>query len=205
MGSGANDTTDTIALKAEIQRLEHVVEQQEKVIGDYERIWIDVGSSGTAAVTATGGADRLRALIVSYKRDKEQLTTHFNDLKARFQRLAVSIESERLHTDSLNQALHSVDVPALTAERNMLKAEVLRVKDELETKVSEVNSLKVQMAKLAKALNGQQVVVTELEQRVLHARAAADELRQNYDSEIAGLTELLAGKVHEGMFPALNG
>ena len=195
VGSGAGDTTDTIALKAEIQRLEHVVEHQEKVIGDYERVWTDVGSSGTA-VAANGGADRLRALILSYKRDKEQLTTHFDDLKARFQRFATEVEAEREsnrhHADSLNQALHSVDLPALTAERNKFKAELTASKDELDTKTSETNSLKLQIAKLTKAYDGQKTIVAGLEQRVVHARAAADELRHNYDAEISGLTESLA-------------
>ena len=195
VGSGAGDTTDTIALKAEIQRLELVVQQQEKVIGDYEHVWTDVGSSGTS-VTANGGADRLRALILSYKKEKESLTTHFDDLKARFQRFSTEVESEREssrhHADSLNMALHSVDVPALTAEKNKLKAELAASNDVIETKTGENNSYKLQLAKMTKAYDGQQAIVTGLEQRVLHARAAADELRRNYDAEISGLTESLA-------------
>ena len=163
VGGGAGDTRDTLALKAEIQRLEQIVSKQEKVIGEYERIWSDVNSStsdgsaddgnnGTVAVVgSSSGAARLRALMLSYRKEKEQINSRFEDLKARYQRLASDIETERenhkAQMEQLRSSAASVEqmnkhTESLQAERNRLKVELDSKSDEADTKTKELNYVK---------------------------------------------------------------
>ena len=167
VGGGAGDTRDTLALKAEIQRLEQIVSKQEKVIGEYERIWSDVsGSTGTTdgggdgsgdrslaggMVNSSSGAARLRALMLSYRNEKEQTNTHFDDLKARYQRLASDIDKERenhktqmeqLRSSATNVEQMNKQTESLQAERNRLRVELDSKLDEADTKTKELNYVK---------------------------------------------------------------
>ena len=170
VGGGAGDTRDTVALKAEVQRLEQIVAKQEKIIGDYERIWSDVssgisdggggegngaGNSSVGAIAVVGnvgssgsnGAARLRALMLSYRKEKEQINAHFDDLKARYQRFASDVDTERdNHKAQLEQLRSSAagmeqmnkHTESLQAERNRLRVELDTKSDEADTKTKEL-------------------------------------------------------------------
>ena len=78
---GAGAPADVVALRAENERLRQEAGKKDKVIEGYTAVLTEV--AGHAAAASGNGAERLRATVLSYKREKEQVTLHLNDLKAR--------------------------------------------------------------------------------------------------------------------------
>ena len=142
------------------------VEQKDRLIGEYEGALLDAvqggggsgstgagaagaagASSGTPSAMGSGGPERLRAVIQSYRREKEALSTQLSDWKARFQRFASEVETERSaqkeHLDRLRASAATADQASKqtadwTAERNRLKADLAAAKDDVDARTAEV-------------------------------------------------------------------
>ena len=97
LGSGkGGNSGEILALRTEVQRLNLVLEQKQKIITDYEVILLEneallSGDEGTSGSLATNGTDRVKTLIMSYKKDRDLMNKHIEDLKARFRYVTAGV------------------------------------------------------------------------------------------------------------------
>ena len=80
--TGNDSCTECATQRAEVQRLLKLVDVKQRIIADFEDVLGDHAIDGQPG--GTGGGDRLKALVLNYKREKDLMTSHLTDLKTRF-------------------------------------------------------------------------------------------------------------------------
>ena len=174
-------------LKTELAQLKNINEQQTAIIARYE------DSEGIVVGDSPVPNNRMKGIVLSYKKEKEIMVQQYEELMAKCKSLTHDVEGGREHIERIEMQKNSLtaDLSLARADRNRLKSELAHRVEEINTKLSELEFYK---NRLGNSVSEHKRKVALLEMHISKAKDAESALRHEKEADLDKFTELLAEK-----------
>ena len=184
---------DTIMLKTELSQVKVLNQQQARIIAQYEvkEGLSESSSTNSSSSSSSSPPNRMKGIVMSYKRDKDVMSQQCEQLLAQCRTLTIEVEGNREQVDRMENNMNSItaDLSLARADRNRLKSELAHRVEEVNTKMSELEYYK---GRLTSSAAEHKRKIALLEVHISKAKDAESSQRHEREADMDKFTELLA-------------